>query len=65
MEKENLLPFICEDHPDAKVLHSWDEVHTVLNGMPSGVGVEKNHEYCCSVCLKRLSPPKKESPNPL
>ncbi|KKL70421.1 hypothetical protein LCGC14_2105110 [marine sediment metagenome] len=41
----------CPDHPDAMILHSWDETQYVFNdGYPRGSGVKKNHRWECNEC---------------
>lgn len=52
---KRILPYICEQHPDAEIKHSWDETHTVLNSYPAGLGFKSNHKYECSICGKELS----------
>jgi hypothetical protein len=54
------LPWICEEHPDAQIKHSYDETHTVLNGYPAGMGWTSKHKYECSICGKELAPPEQD-----
>ncbi len=58
-KKKVELPYFCEEHPDAKIKHVWDETHWVLNGYPGGTGIKKNHKYYCAECGKELSPLRK------
>ena len=54
------LPWACPDHPNAKVVHIWDQEHRALNGLPAGIGYPKNHKYACSVCGERLAAKRKK-----
>lgn len=49
------LPWVCPDHPNAKVLVSWDEKHSVMNGYPSGLGVRFNYKWECYECGRELA----------
>jgi len=55
VNKPNYLK--CEHHPDAMVIHSWNETQCVLNGIPAGFGVATDHEYRCQVCSRILTEP--------
>jgi len=59
MADKEKLPYLCPQHPDAKIRHEWDESHYVLNGLPAGRGVKSNQCWTCSVCGRVLSPPVK------
>ena len=51
------LPWRCPEHPDAKILESWDEVRYVYSdGYPRGGGRE-NYQYECNVCGQKLRAP--------
>lgn len=54
-------PWVCPDHPDAKIRHLWDQTHTVLNGYPAGRGFSSNHKYECAECGLELAGPGKEN----
>jgi len=53
--------YSCPRHPDAMVLHSWDETHAVLNGLPAGTGIKRGHRWECSVCGRELAPPRPQT----
>ena len=54
------LPWRCPDHPDAQILHSWDNNYTVWgDGYPRG-GHTSNHKYECNECHIELAAPKQE-----
>ena len=58
MKKKNLLPWICPDHPEALIKHTWDETHFVWkDDFPRGEGIKKNHKYECNICGRELKPP--------
>jgi hypothetical protein len=63
MNNPNGLPWICEDHPDAKIRRSWDQNHYVLNGYPAGLGWKTNVRYECAECGKELAPGDESKPN--
>jgi len=52
MEKsEKILPWRCFNHPDSKILHSWDQKHFVYgDGVPRGTGIKSNHKFECAIC---------------
>ncbi len=51
----NQRPWQCPEHPDAKILHSWDNVRYVYaDGYPRGQGSE-NHKYECNDCGLELA----------
>ena len=53
----NILPSYCRKHPKEQIRHIWDKKQWVLNGYPSGVGLDMNHRYECSICgLEVCSP---------
>ncbi len=57
MEK---LLWQCDMHPNAEILHSWDNVrYNWGDGRPRGQGTE-NHTYACNECGQELSPSKEE-----
>ena len=60
-DKQQLLSWTCPDHPNAKVLHTWDQVHSALNGYPAGIGFPKNHRFECNECGQELAAHKNES----
>jgi hypothetical protein len=49
------LPYICPEHPNANILHTWEEVHSFIGGYPAGSGYTKNHKYECQECGRQLS----------
>lgn len=52
------LPWQCPNHPDAQILHSWDNSYTVWgDGYPRS-GHTSNHKYECNECHIELAPPK-------
>ena len=55
------LPWRCPKHPDAEILHSWDNNYTVgwNDGYPRG-GYSSNHKYECNECHFELAPPNKQ-----
>ena len=57
-EADSKKPYICPDHPNAQIRHSWDETHYVLNGYPAGLGTKNHHRYECVECGRELAPPK-------
>ena len=48
-------PYICPDHPDAQIRHSWDQKHCVFNGYPAGTGWQTNHTFECANCGRELA----------
>lgn len=52
------LPSVCKDHPNAEILHEWDQTHYVLNGFIAGVGTKSDHRYFCQKCRRELCSPK-------
>ncbi len=55
------LPWQCPEHPDAKILHSWDTQHIVWgDGYPRG-GYSSNHKFECNECGTELRPPQRRS----
>lgn len=59
---ENNLPWLCEEHPNAQIRHTWDEDRYVLNQVEvSRMGFNRrNHKYECDRCGKELAPPTEE-----
>ena len=57
------LPWVCNDHPEAQVRKSWDRTYYVMNGYPSGSGIDSNFKYECAVCGRELAaePPAEQS----
>lgn len=51
------LPWVCPQHPDAQIRHSWDQTHYVIGGYPAGEGIRSNHRYECVKCGTELAPP--------
>ena len=51
---DNYIPYICPDHPEAKIRHEWDQNHYVMNGYPAGTGWRTNHKYFCDECGREL-----------
>jgi hypothetical protein len=51
------LPWLCDDHPEAEIWHSWDQNHYVMNGYPAGTGWRTAHSYECNECGRELAPP--------
>lgn len=52
-------PWICPSHPDAQILHTYDDDHYILNGEMVRAGIpntKRNHKYQCSVCGMELVP---------
>jgi hypothetical protein len=56
------LPWICPDHPTARIRHYWDQTHCVLNGLPAGTGTKSSHRYECEVCRLELAQPNSQPP---
>ena len=54
-ECDTNLPFICPDHPMAKIKHEFDESHYIMNGFTAGTGIRSNHKYYCNECGRELS----------
>jgi hypothetical protein len=61
MAENNELPYICPEHPHAKVRHTWDQTHYVMSGYPAGTGTKSNHRYECAECGRELQPPANDS----
>jgi len=53
----NVLPSICEKHPDADILHEWNHHEYIWDGMPRGTGYDAEHQYFCSICRQELCSP--------
>jgi len=51
-------PYQCPEHPDAKIVESWDEHTHLWSGRPRGNGWRDNYKYECFECSRELSPPK-------
>ena len=51
------LPYQCPEHPEACVLHEWDQRHTVIAGYPAGRGCSRNHRWLCFDCGRELAAP--------
>jgi hypothetical protein len=49
------LPWQCPDHPDAKIIESWDLTRYVYNEYPRGVGIKSNYKYECAECHRELA----------
>jgi hypothetical protein len=49
------LPWTCPQHPKARIRHTWDETHCVLNGYEAGEGIKSKHCYECAECGQELS----------
>lgn len=49
------LPYICPEHPDAQIKHTWDQTHYVMNGYPAGEGISSKHQYWCAKCGRELA----------
>jgi len=43
------LPWLCPDHPDGMIRHTWTLTRYVMNHMPSGLGSASDHRYDCDV----------------
>ena len=53
-----ILPWVCPEHPNAQIRHSWDQTHYVMNGYPVGTGIRSNQRYECAECGRELQPDK-------
>ena len=53
--KTKELPYICPEHPNAKVRHEWNHITYVWNGMPRGTGFDEGHQYFCVECNRELA----------
>ena len=65
MSTKTDLPWICEDHPDAQIRHTWDRTRSEANWGPyrprvTISEVDTNHRYECAVCGRELAPPSEE-----
>lgn len=49
------LPWRCSDHPNAKILHSWDRNHLLQGGYAVGKGCRSNQRWECSECGRELA----------
>ena len=49
------LPWVCPDHPQAMIRHSWNRSHYVMNGYPAGTSIDSNHRYECADCGRQLA----------
>ena len=50
------LPWRCPEHPDAQILHLWDNNFVWRDGYPRD-GYSSNHRYECNECQRELAPP--------
>ena len=49
------LPWQCPEHPEAEILHSYDESQYVMNGYRVGSVDVHNHKYECNECGRELA----------
>lgn len=62
MAIETQLPWVCPEHPEAQIRHSWDRTRTEVNWGPyrprhTVSETESNHRYECAECGRELAPP--------
>ena len=58
------LPYICPDHPNAKIRHEWDQERFVYSdGYPRGQPLSLNHRYYCNDCGRELCAPEEAPRN--
>lgn len=63
MSTSDGLPWVCAEHPEAQIRHTWDRTRTEVNLRPNcprqTIGeYDHNHLYECAVCGRELAPPK-------
>lgn len=54
MEENKTLPYICPEHPEAKIKHEWNHNTYVWGGIPRGAGFDSDHQYFCVECKREL-----------
>ena len=59
-KEPSALPYVCPEHPQAQIRHSWDQTHCVLNGYPAGTGWKSKHKYECTECGRELAMEKED-----
>lgn len=49
------LPYICPDHPEAKIRKEWLSTMYIFNGYPRGEPSKHDFHYYCNECDRELA----------